>query len=148
MHIALYCIVLYCIALYICILHRYYIFDCFSGLQCWVSIAPVSGHYTWIAGMYHMHVCRVHSLVASFVHYREVYSSGYLGTIGRLGTRSQSWEKASGIGHPRAIQLHSFSISFHPILFHSLILDRFFPHSFHFLSAVNNWLDVRELLVK
>ena len=72
-----------------------------------------------LPGMYHMHVYLVHPLIASFVHYREVYSSGYLGTVGRLGTRSQSWENASGIGHPRAIQPHSFSIPFIP--FYSIL---------------------------
>ena len=82
-----------CKCKYICILHRYYIFDCFSGLQCWVSIALVSGHYTWIAGMYHMHVYRVLSLIASFVHYREVYSSGIWALLEDLGLAARAGRK-------------------------------------------------------
>ena len=39
-----------CKCVYICILHLYYICGCVSGLQCQLSVAPVTGHCTWIAG--------------------------------------------------------------------------------------------------
>ena len=105
-----------CKGMYICILHLYYICGCTSGLQCQVSVALVTGHYTWIAG----HVPNacilcidIHCIICTL---QGGYSSGYLGSIGGFGTCSQSWEKASGIGHPRAIQLHSFSILFIPFI--------------------------------
>ena len=118
--------------MYVCILHLYYIFGCNSGLQCQVSDALVTGHYTWVARHvpYACIPCTfTHCIICTL---QGGYSSGYLGTVGRLGTRSQSWEKASGIGHPRAIQLHSFqfhSSHFIPFFDSRQILSLFFLFS-------------------
>ena len=118
-----------CKCMYICILHLYYICGCISGLQCQLSVALVTGHYTWIAGHvpYACIPCTyTHCILCTL---QGGFCQGYLGTIERPGTCSQSWEKASGIGHPRAIQLHSLIHS----LFHSFIYILYFIFRFFLL---------------
>ena len=101
-----------CKCTYICILHLFYICGCISGLHCQLSLAPVTGHYTWIAGhvpyacipctYYHCILC---TLQGGFLW-------GIWALLERPGTCSQSWKKASGIGHPRAIQPYSSILPF------------------------------------
>ena len=111
-----------CKCMYICILHLYYICGCISVLQCQVSIALVSGHYTWVAGhvLYACILCTpTHCIICTL---QGGLLWGIWALLERPGTCSQSWKKASGIGHPRAIQPYS---SIFPFIYSSIQLYSF-----------------------
>ena len=72
-----------CKCMYICILHLYYICGCISGLPCQLSVALVTGHYTWIAGHvpYACIPCTfTHCIICTL---QGGFTVGYLGTIGK-----------------------------------------------------------------